>query len=527
MIREKILGLLKQAIKENVSIEVFVPDNGNFGHYSTNVAFQLSKIFKKSPLGIAKEISSSFIVHSSSFIDKTEVVPPGFINFWIKPEVFQDELKEILKRKGKYGKSQIAKGKSQKINIEFISANPTGKLTIGNGRGAFFGDVLANILGFAGCEVKREYYINDARASSQIKELGKTALRKGETYKTSYIEEKIKKTEKNIKDKSEGEAGYLLAQEVIKDIKDFIEKELKIKFDVWFSEEELYKNNEIEKLRKELEKKDLVYEKDGALWFKSSQFGDSEDRVLVRNTGEPTYFITDLAYQLNKFRKRKFDKAIDIWGADHHGYEPRLRAALKTLGVNSSDFKVIITQMVRLIKSGQEMKVAKRAGDYLTLEELIKDVGLDAARFFFLMYSPDTHMDFNLDLAKDKSVKNPVYYVQYAAVRCQSILIKNNERETINDKQLGLLNTTEDLNLMRILARFPEIIEEAANKYNPQAGVRYSMDLAREFNNFYEKERVVVEDEKITSARLALIEATLIVFKNIFSILGIFLPKKM
>lgn len=528
MIKEEILGLLKEVIKENVSIEVFVPDNENFGHYSTNVAFQLSKTLKKSPLETAKEIISLFKAHSLSFIDKVDVAEPGFINFWLKPEIFQEEVREILKQKENYGKIENKKQETEnRINIEFISANPTGKLTIGNGRGAFFGDVLANILEFVGYEVKREYYINDAKVSNQIKELGKTALGKGETYKTSYIEGKIKEIEKDIKNKSEGEAGYLLAQKVITDIKNFVEKELKIKFDVWFSEEELYKKNEIEKLRKELEEKDLVYEKDGALWFKSSQFGDSEDRVLIRSTGEPTYFITDLAYQLNKFRERKFDKVINIWGADHHGYEPRLRAALKTLGVNNSDFEVIITQMVRLIKSGQEVKVSKRAGNYLTLEELIKDVGLDASRFFFLMYSLDTHMDFDLDLAKEKSAKNPVYYVQYAGVRCQGILAKNNGQLTTNDEHLKLLNTTEDLNLMRMLVRFPEIIEKAANEYNPQAVVRYAMDLAREFNNFYEKERVVVEDEKITSARLALISATLSIFKNIFKIIGISLPEKM
>ncbi|MFA5386622.1 MAG: arginine--tRNA ligase [Candidatus Paceibacterota bacterium] len=537
MIKDEIIGYLKQLIKENVPIEVFVPDNEKFGHYSTNVAFQLSKTLKKSPLETANSINEELKIKNAvptgrqaELFEKTEVASPGFINFWLKPEVFQKETGEILKQKEKYGSHTAAGKESKKINLEFISANPTGELTIGNGRGAFLGDALANILELVGHKITKEYYINDARASNQIKKLGETALGKGETYKTLYLEQKVKGIKKELEGKSEGEAGYLLAQEVIKDTKNFIEKELKIKFDVWFSEEQLYQTSEIEELKKQLEKKGLVYEKEGALWFKSTEFGDTEDRVLIRSTGEPTYFITDLTYQLDKFVDKKFSQAIDIWGADHHGYESRLRGGLKALGIlkNDDDFKIIITQMVRLIKDGKEVRMSKRAGDYFTLKELIEEIGLDAARFFFLMYSPDTHMDFDLGLAKEKSVKNPVYYVQYAAVRCQSII---NKLQTTNYKpqtaNFNLLDTQEDLNLMRMLARFPEEIMKAAVNYSPQIIVRYSMDLAREFNNFYEKEKVSVEDEKLASARLALIQATLTVFKNIFTILGISLPEKM
>lgn len=331
-----------------------------------------------------------------------------------------------------------------------------------------------------------------------------------------------------------------MAREVQKDNKKFIEKELKIKFNKWFSEESLYKNGAVEKLLGELKRENLVYEKDGALWLKTKDFGDSEDRVLVRQphlvrqAGEPTYFLPDLVYHLNKFKIRKFDKVIDIWGADHHGYEPRLRAGLKAFGIfenNDGKFKVIITQLARLIKDGKEVKMSKRKGEFITIEDLIKEVGLDAARFFFLMSSPDTHMNFDLSLAKERSMKNPVYYAQYAAVRCGSILKKSksvhsNILENVG-MNLKLLNTKEDLDLTRMLARFPEIIKEAAEKYNPQILVRYSLDLARQFHNFYEKERIIGEEKNLMLARLELIKATQIIFKNLFGLLGVSMPKKM
>jgi len=538
MLKTKIIEHLKKTISTNLLLdpaeiepEVFTPDNEKFGHYSTNVALKLAKNLKKNPLEIAHQINSE--LKNSKIFSKIEVASPGFINFWLKPELLQKELKEILKKKKNYGQPKAKSSKLKTVNIEFISANPTGQLTIGNGRGGFLGDALANLLEFSGFKVTREYYINDAKASNQIKELGKTALGKGETYKTSYLQKKIKLIKKELQGKSESEAGYLLAQEVMKDIKNFITKRLKIKFDVWFSEESLYQKKAIDKLLEKLEKKGLIYKKEGAIWFKTAQFGDTENRVLIRKTGEPTYFLSDLAYFLNKLEGRKFNKIINIWGADHHGYELRLRAALKALGIADDKFKAIITQMVRLVKEGKEIKMSKRKGEYFTLEELIKEIGLDATRFFFLMYSPDTHMDFDLGLAKKKSMKNPVYYVQYAAVRCQSIIKKISKSKLLISQQipkneiLKFLNTAEDLDLIRMLVRFPEKIEEATTNYNPQVIIRYSLDLAKKFHNFYEKEKVITENQKTTFARLILIKSTLIVFQNIFSILGISLPKKM
>ncbi|MEE8131487.1 MAG: arginine--tRNA ligase [Candidatus Paceibacterota bacterium] len=552
MVKVKIINYLKEVVKEPVSIEVFVPDNEKFGHYSTNVALKLAKLRKQNSMTVAEEIKSVLSrVVVKDFFKKIEIAPPGFINFWLSEKTLQDKIKEILKKEKKYGQQLKAKSSKLKaISIEFISANPTGPLTIGNGRGGFLGDALANILKFQGNKVVKEYYINDAKASTQIRELGKTAVGIGKSYKTKDLELKIKKLGPK-KAKNYSDAGYLLAKIIQEDNKKFIENKLKIKFDKWFSEENLYKSGAVEKLLGELKKKNLIYKKDDAIWFKSKQFGDNEDRVLVRQprvagqAGEPTYFLPDLAYHLNKFKIRKFNKVIDIWGADHHGYSPRLKAGLKAFGIADEKLKIIISQLVRLIKKGKETKMSKRKGEYVSLEELIDEVGLDAARFFFLMYSPNTHMDFDLDLAKEKSLENPVYYVQYAAVRCDSIL-KKPKFQSPNSKQipkpkfqnLKLLNTKEDLNLIRMLVRFPEIIEEAAQNYSPQILVRYSLDLARQFHNFYEKEHIIADLRGLNAdqyrqsmdfmfARLALIQATLVIFKNTFNLLGITLPKKM
>jgi arginyl-tRNA synthetase len=532
MLKTKITDCLKKIIKESVPIEVSVPENEKFGHYSTNLALRLAKLKGRNPMEIANEINEELKIKNAELFSKTEVVAPGFINFWLSEKVLQDELKEILKKKSSYAKVSADKGK---INIEFISANPTGVLHIGHGRGGFWGDTLANILEFAGFDVSREYYVNNAKVSTQIKELGKTALGEGTSYKTEDLEAKIKNLKSKLKKITDyREAGYLLTEEIQKENQKFITKDLKIKFDKWFEEEDLYKSGTVKKLLKNLEKKKLVYKKEGALWFKTKGFGDSEDRVLIRGTNEPTYFLSDLAYHLDKIKIRKFDLAIDIWGADHHGYLPRLKAGLKALGVSEDKLKAIITQLVRLKKGGEEVKMSKRAGEFITLKDLVEEVGLDAVRFFFLMSSPDTHMDFDLDLAKERSLKNPVYYAQYAGVRIQSILAKfknQNSKIKITNKKskidYTLLNTSEDINLMRILARFPEVMEAAAENYNPQILVRFILDLAKEFHNFYEKERIIGEEKNVMLVRLELLKATQIIFENSFSLLGINLPTKM
>ncbi|MEK7574179.1 MAG: arginine--tRNA ligase [Patescibacteria group bacterium] len=524
MLKTKIADCLKKVIKESLPIEIFVPENEKFGHYSTNAALRLAKILKRNPMEIAEETSSKLKAQNLKFFEKIEVAAPGFINFWLTPKVLQNELKEILKQKEKYGSLKL--GKNKKINIEFISANPTGPLTIGNGRGGFCGDVLANVLEKAGYEAVREYYINDT--GEQIKKLGHSVLGDEQAvYEGDYIEN----LRKNIAEKNPVKVGEKVAKIILEETIKPAVKKMGIRFDEWFSEKSLYKNQAVEKTINELEKKNLIYKKEGAIWFQSTKFGDDKDRVLIKADGEKTYFASDIAYLKNKF-ERNSDKLIIFLGADHFGYIGRMKAAAEALGYKKENLVFIIIQLVRLLKEGKEVRMSKRTGSYVTIDELIDEVGLDAARFFFLMSSPDTHMNFDLDLAKEQSLKNPVYYAQYAAVRIQGILakLKNSAKsKSAKDGKIdfNLLNTVEDINLTRMLARFPEIVETAAENYNPQALVRFALDLSREFHNFYEKEKIIGEKQELVASRLELIKAAQIVFKNLFNLLGISLPQKM
>ncbi|MEK7146819.1 MAG: arginine--tRNA ligase [Patescibacteria group bacterium] len=534
MILQNIIDLIKKNVNRGIEPEIFAPEQEKFGHYSTNAALKLAKAARGNPMITAGEIVDKISETAPrGFFEKIEIAPPGFINFWLSPKTLQNELKIILKQKQKYGSSNI-KHLTSNILLEFLSANPTGPIHIGNGRGAFFGNALANILKFAGYKVKTEYYVNNARISEQIKNLGKTAVGESSDYPyvQSFYLNKNQKLKKQLSKLSSGEAGYELANHIQKLNRHFIEKKLQIKYDAFFNEESLFKSKEIESALKLLKNKKLTYEKDGALWFKAQNFGDSEDRVLVRSAreagraGAPTYFLTDLAYHINKFFKRKFGKAIDIWGADHHGYAPRLKFALKALGVKEELFEIIITQFVRLSAGGKEVKMSKRKGDIETLEKLIDEVGLDAARFFFLAHSAGSHIDFDIKFAKERSLKNPVYYVQYAYVRCGSIIRKmgNGKWKTGN---LYLLKTREDLNLIRQLICFPKMIEDIAKNYQVHNLVRYALELSRAFHNFYEKERVIGASQDLAEARLALVKGVQIVLKNTLELLGISLPKRM
>ncbi len=546
MIKTKIENYLKKVINKtlintdfklintNFKIEVFVPENDNFGHYSTNVALKLAKELKKLPMEIAKEIELRIKNYELRIFEKIEVVQPGFINFWLTEKVLQSELKEILKQKNSYGRSKV-KGQRSKAQIEFISANPTGPLTLANGRGGFMGHALSNILEFRGYKIEREYYVNDA--GNQILTLGKSILANAgflafeeKFYKGGYVKEwalknslKVKKFKNNPM-----EVGKMAAADFLKEIKSVVKK-AGINFNRWTSEEKnIYKKSFTSKALDIFKKAGLTYEKDGALWLKTTDFSDEKDRVLITRDGFPTYFLADSGHYLET-KKRGFNKKIMILGPDHHGYVKRIQAVAKIIGLKDSE--VIITQAIRLMSSGEEVKMSKRSGKFIMFKELIKEVGVDVARFFFLMHSPDTHMDFDLDLAKEHSMKNPVYYVQYAAVRCGSILQKSklvhsNILKNIRIN-LKLLNTKEDLDLMRMLARFPEIIKEAGKKYNPQILARYSLELSRQFHNFYEKERIIGKEKETAAARLELIKATQNIFKNILNILGISLPRRM
>lgn len=534
MIKEKIFNLIKNVVGNGVDFDLSVSGDERKGHYSTNAAFKLAKIKRQAPITAAKELVENLnkiIPKRSGIFEKIEIAEPGFINFWLSEKVLRNEIKEILRKKEKYGKSRLANRDSRKIQIEFISANPTGPLTLANGRGGFFGDVLANILEFQGFRVEREYYVNDT--GNQIITLGKSVLaaagfiKKEENfYKGGYVKEWADKNILRIKKYQNDylKIGQLAAKDFLVDIKKVIKK-AGIKFGRYTSEEkDIHKKSFIDKVLKIFKKEGLCYESEGALWLKTTNFGDDKDRVLITGDGFPTYFFADAGHYLET-KKSGFVNKINILGPDHYGYVKRIQAVAKIIGFKKSD--VLVSQAFRLVSGGQEVKMSKRKGEFVAFEELLSEVGVDAARFFLLMYSLNTHMDFDLDLAKERSNKNPVYYIQYASVRCGSILRKSKVKNQKLKVFFGLLNTKEDLNLMRILARFPEAVYEAAENYNPSILARYSLDLASEFHNFYEKERIIGEEENLALARLALIQSVYIVFQNLFKILGISLPKKM
>ncbi len=543
MIRTRVYQEMERAVKKvypaavSPEFSLVVPENQAHGDYATNLALMLASTLKKSPMEVAGAIAEELRTRSQEF-DKVEAVPPGFINVWVSREALYRECAEILKRKTSYAKlsrlnlnSSQAGSRAERINIEFISANPTGPLTIGNGRGAFFGDTLARVLAYAGKKVIREYYINDARASTQIQELGKTILGKGDSYPGQYtdaIRMRLQRHFPALKKMSAENAGYAAAQENQKDNSAFIGKILKIKFDVWYSEEKLYTGGLIEKTVETLKEKDAMYEKDGATWFRASQFGDSEDRVAIRTGGAPTYFLPDVAYHAEKLGVRKFDRVIDILGADHHGTFPRVLAGLRALGIEAERVSPIFCQIALLTRQGREVKMSKRRGEYVTLKELIEEVGVDAARYFFLEKSPDTHMDFDLDLAKEQSVKNPVYYIQYAHARIAAIFRKaKNQDFRFSSPGILLLTEPEEVFLIKKLIQFPEIIEDTARDYQVHRLPRYALELARLFHHFYAKHRVITEDEKLSEARLALARATQIVLQGVLGLMCISAPEKM
>ena len=544
-----LIGELTPDFKGDILIEI--PENKEHGDYASNIAFVLAKNLGKSPQEIAEDLAKELDRKKNDDFFKTEA-KGGFINFFLSNQHLYIELGKILRDKSKYGFSKNKK--SQKIHIDFISANPTGPLTMGNGRGGFYGDALANILETQGNKVFREYYVNDRgeqiltlgrsvklaqrnplisskfdrSPTSKIPEVGLQEMSNFDNlYKGEYINKLAKKISKKLNESETGQKAAALI------LKTYIKPALKkagIKFDTWFSEKSLYRGSKYGEIMRELMDKNLIYEKDGATWFKTTQLGDNEDRVLIKKTGDETYFMSDILYHFDKIKTRKFNKAIDIWGADHHGYAPRLKAALKAIDVPEDKLEIIISQLVRLVKNGKEVKISKRAGNFITLEELINEVGLDAARFFFLLYSPNTHMDFDLTLAKEHSQKNPVYYVQYAHARIVSILAKFKNQKSkikITNQSSKLLKEKEELNLIRKLAEFPEILEEISKNYEVHRLPRYALELAGEFHNFYEKQRVINEDKDLTNARLSLIAATKIVLANTLNLLGIKTPDKM
>jgi len=520
---EKVVGAAQRALPGGAAdFDVFVsPPAGGFGDYSSNVAM----VLKKDPENIKNQISNL----KSDLFEKVEVACPpslrsgvaggacpGFINFWLSEKGIEAGFKNLLEK--------TAKGESRhgRIQVEFISANPTGELHIGHGRGAFYGDALANILKEAGYKVEREFFINDSKKSTQIKELGKTALGKGETYLTENLKSQIS----NLKNIDGDDAGYLLANEVQKDNEKFIEKDLGISFDKWFSEErELREKKFFEKTLDFLKNKKMIYEKEGAVWLKTSEYGDDEDRVVVRSDGDYTYFLSDIAYHINKF-ERVFDKVIDIWGADHQGHVKRMMAVKKMLDWKG-DLDILISQMVAIKQGGETKKLSKRKGTIILLKDLVNEVGLDACRWFYLEKSLSTHMEFDMALAKERSKKNPVFYVQYAGARMSSILAKSEVRSTKFETKFENLNTQER-NLILKFIQFKEVIEDTAGDYQVQRLTTYAYELAKVFTDFYENVRVLeAETEELKENRLALVFTAREILKKVLNLLGISAPEKM
>ena len=527
----------------SIPIVFTVPKNEIYGDYATNLAMTLAKVLKQSPMKIAESLVNH-IPTDLDWLEKIEVVKPGFINFFLKDKALHDILPIIIDPNKVFGQNQWGMGK--KVQIEFVSANPTGPLHIGHGRGAALGGVLTNLLQATGHEVSTEYYLNDL--GTQMETLGRSIQARfrelrGEDvifpengYKGEYIKEIaaeiLKENSEGTADESTLDLSFFSRygrQAILKDIQEDLET-FGIRFDNWFSEESLVRQGLVEDLITAMKNKGLFYQADGALWFKSSDFGDEKDRVVVRANGALTYFASDMAYHLHKLN-RGYDRLIDIWGADHHGYVPRLKAALQSLGHDANALTVILVQLVTLIREGKPVAMSTRAGEFVTLREVLDEVGKDAARFIFLTRRSDSPLDFDLDLAKKQSNENPVYYVQYAHARVCSILAVAQSQgfiiEDLDTKTLHRLTLPEERSLCKHLTEYPEEIHQAALKLEPHRIPFYLGELAAQFHHYYNHHRIIQEDRELSQARLILSQAIGTVIKNALKLLGVSAPQKM
>ncbi len=532
-------GALTSAALPEVLIEH--PQNPEHGDFATGLPLRLARAMRMSPMAIAEKISEHIVPPPQ--IDKVLIASPGFINFTLREDWLSTEVESILAAGESYG--DIKLGKDKRVQLEFVSVNPTGPLHVGHGRGAVLGSTLANILTASGYAVEKEYYINDM--GTQIHNfgrslyvryqqcLGKEAAMPPDGYYGNYMVDLAKEIVQEQGDKflllSEIEAASQLAEvgvaKMLQRIKQDLEL-LNVVFDTWFSERSLYVDGQYNRAMELLQSGAYIAKKENATWFESSSLGEDKDNVLVRSDGSPTYFASDVAYHYNKFLERKFDRVIDIWGADHQGHVPRMKAVLKALNCDPEQLKVIICQLVTL-RRGQEMvKVSKRSGDIITLQEVIEEVGSDACRFFFLSRSADSQMDFDLELAKRQSADNPVYYVQYAHARIASILRLAKQQEIdCSQGDVSLLTTEPELTLIRRLILLPEIVERVAVTLEPHHLPYYAQDLATVFHSFYKQCRVVSKDEALTKARLKLVQATQIALAKVLRLMGMAAPEKM
>lgn len=522
-----------------------IPADSKNGDVSTNAAMVCARPFRNNPRKIAVAIVSKIDLNGSYFA-RCEVAGPGFINFFYSTEWYATVVATVLEQKEKYGETDLGAGKS--VLVEFVSANPTGPMHIGNARGGAIGDCLASVLEKAGYEVAREFYINDA--GNQIEKF-KTSLEvrylqiyKPETelpedaYKGQDIIDHAnafneiygdKYVNADSEERRQALCDFALPKNIQK-LHDDLGK-YRIQYDKWFNESTLHKDGSVQRVIEQLKASGHTYEKDGALWFKTTEFGDEKDRVLVRENGVPTYLVPDIAYHYNKLAVRKFDKAVDIFGADHHGYIARIKASMTALGVDADRLDIVIMQMVNLVRNGEKYKLSKRSGKAITLSTLLDEIPIDAARFFFNLREPNSHFDFDLDLAVSQTNQNPVYYVQYAHARICSVLKKMNEEgievKSLDKAALSVLTAPEEQEMIKHLATLPNVINEAAKAYDPAKVTKYVIDLATMYHKFYNNCRIMGEDESVMQARLSLSLAVKQVIKNILDMLKITCPESM
>lgn len=533
-------GLVEAGTQFNIHLET--PKDKANGDFATNIAMQLTKLAKKPPRAIAEAILENLETEGTD-IEKIDIAGPGFMNITVRKDFLAGVVKAAFEQGENYGRSNAGQG--EKVQVEFVSANPTGDLHLGHARGASVGDSLCNVMDFAGFDVSREYYINDA--GNQINNLayslearykqalGMDAEMPEDGYHGPDIIEIAGKLKEefgaDILEKSDEERFKFFREHGLRlelaklqnDLKNF-----RVEFDVWYSETSLYNNGKIDVALDKLKANGHVFEEDGATWFRSTTFGDDKDRVLIKNDGSYTYLTPDIAYHEDKLQ-RGFDKLINIWGADHHGYIPRMKAAIEALGYDRGTLEVDIIQMVQLYKNGEKFKMSKRTGNAVTMRELVEEVGLDAVRYFFVKTAGDSHMDFDLDLAVSQSNENPVYYAQYAHARISSILRAAGEQGfNASLENLDLLVAEKEEDVLKKVGAFPQIVADAAKHRTPHRIANYIQELAATFHSFYNAEKVINTDNKqLTEARLALITAVKTTLANALKLIGVSAPEKM
>lgn len=551
-LRTRIIDALGRAVANGELPGEIIPDfniekpaNSANGDFSANVALAGAKAFKKAPRVIAECIKNNLYLDGTLF-DRVEIAGPGFLNFYLSDRYYSEIVKDVMNKGEDYGKSDFGKGK--KILVEFVSANPTGPMHIGNARGGAIGDCLSSVLEWAGYEVNREFYVNDA--GNQIEKFATSLeVRYLQLYKDgveipedAYHGADITEHAKNFAEEYGDKYVEASSEDRRKALVDFalpkniagLERDLlsyRIKYDRWFKESTLHADGSVKEIIEKFKELGVTYEQDGALWFKASEFGNDKDVVLIRANGIPTYIVPDIAYHYNKLVTRGYDKAVDVLGADHHGYVPRMEAALSALGIDADRLDCVIMQMVRLVRNGETIKLSKRSGKAITLTTLLEEIPIDAARFFFNLREPNSHFDFDLDLAAQETSQNPVYYVQYAHARICSILKKAQDvgvtLRTPTSEELDMLTSDEERELIRHLSTLTDEIVAAAKAYDPAKITHFVIELATLFHKFYNARRVMVEDEGLMQARLYLCLAVKETIKNILTMLKISAPETM